>query len=254
MDKALERIMLKAGQLMTDWQQPKVYEKGRHADYVTEADFAVQTFLMEELAKVWPEAKFYAEEKKDNRLTDEMTFIIDPIDGTTNYVRQRSCSMISVGAVQGREAIFGAILDPYKGLLYHAEKGRGAFCGDERLHVADVPFEQAIIGLGTSPYDTELVSLTARSLGALLASCGDIRRTGSAAMELCDIAAGRSDGTFEWILQPWDYCAGSLLVSEAGGRCGNILGGGVTFDQAIPLMAASDRIYDALQAVLVQLR
>ena len=87
---------------------------------------------------------------------------------------------------------------------------------------------------------------------ALLPKVADIRRTGRACMDLCDVAAGRSDGHFEWQLQPWDYCAATLLVEEAGGKCGNILGGPVTYDRGIPHIAASARIFDELQATLQQ--
>ena len=158
--------------------------------------------------------------------------------------------MISVGAVENKRPVLGAIYDPYQGKLYHAEIGRGAWCDEERLHVSGEPMERALIGLGTSPYYNELMELTGRTVGMLMPRVADLRRTGSAAMELCDIAAGRSDGCFEWLLQPWDYCAGVLLVEEAGGRCGNIMGGEATYEQGIPFMAANGVIYEELQKLL----
>ena len=251
---AVAPVMLEAGRMMTAYHDPKVYDKGRHADFVTEADLAVQSFLIERLSAAFPRARFFAEEKKDNELTSETTFIIDPIDGTTNFFRHRACSAISVGVVQGREIVFGAIYDPYQGRLYHAEKGCGAYCNDERLQVADTPLEKAVVGFGTAPYYSELFELTSRTLAALLPACADIRRTGSACIDLCDVAAGRSDAHFEWLLQPWDICAGTLIVEEAGGRCGNILGGDVALDRAAPHLAASRRIYDELQALLQSVR
>ena len=158
--------------------------------------------------------------------------------------------MISIGAVEGKKPAFGMIYDPYRDEMYHAEPGKGAWCNGERLHVADMPFEKALIGFGTGPYYEELFEVTGRSFAALLPKVADIRRTGSACMDLCDVAAGRSDGHFEWRLQPWDYCAATLLVEEAGGKCGNILGGPVTYDKGIPHIAASARIFDELQEVL----
>ena len=89
-----------------------------------------------------------------------------------------------------------------------------------------------------------------RSAAQVLRRFGDLRRLGSAARELCDIACGLADGHFEWRLNPWDYCAGALLVEEAGGRCGNIMGSGVTHAQPIPFMAATPACYDALQETL----
>lgn len=250
----LTDVLRKAGDLMLSWENPQVFAKGGHADFVTEADVAVQEFLMEELARLYPSASFFAEEKKDNVLTDSLTFIIDPIDGTTNYFRRRACSMICVGAVENKRPVLGAIYDPYQDRLYHAEKGKGAWCNGERLHVSREPIQRALIGLGTSPYYDELMELTGRTVGALMPRIADLRRTGSAAMELCDIASGRSDGCFEWLLQPWDYCAGVLLVEEAGGRCGNIMGGEAVYDRAIPFMAANAVIYEELQTLLQSIR
>jgi len=250
MRNAIEPILRQAARLMLDFSDPAVYSKGRHADFVTEADVAVQDFLLTHLSRVFPDARFLAEEGEGQTLTDHFTFIIDPIDGTTNYFRRRRSSMISIGAVQGKEPVFGLIYDPYRDEMYLAEPGKGAWCNGERLHVADMPFEKALIGLGTAPYYEELFDVTSLSFAALLPRVADIRRTGSACLELCDIAAGRSDGHFEWRLQPWDYCAGTLLVEEAGGKCGNILGGPVTYDKGIPHLAATARIFDELQALL----
>ena len=252
MRQAVEPIIRQAAQLMLDFADPAVYSKGRHADFVTEGDVAVQNFLIDELSRAFPEAAFLAEEGEGQVLTDKFTFIIDPIDGTTNYFRRRRCSMISIGAVQAKTTVFGMLYDPYRDELYHTETGKGAWCNETRLHVADMPFEKALIGFGTGPYYEELFDVTGRSFAALLPKVADIRRTGSACMDLCDVAAGRSDGHFEWRLQPWDYCAATLLVEEAGGKCGNILGGPVTYDKGIPHIAASARIFDELQSTLQQ--
>ncbi len=249
MDK-LAALLRQAGALMLSYQQPKVYDKGHHADFVTEADVAVQTMLMEALAKAYPSARFLAEEEEEHVLTDALTFIIDPIDGTTNYFRSRACSMISIGAVENRQPVLAAIYDPYRNLLYHAAQGEGAYCNNERLRVSETPVERALVALGSGPYYPELFELTGYTLGALLPRIADVRRSGSACMDLCDVAAGRCDAHFEWRLQPWDYCAATLLIREAGGRCGNILGGDVVYDRAMPHLAASAGIYDDLQAML----
>lgn len=246
----IEDIMLEAGRRMLAWDHPQVHAKAGHANFVTEADVAVQAYLIEALSRRWPEARFFAEEAEGNRLTDEMTFIIDPIDGTTNFMRGRRSSTISVGAVEHGQAVFGAVLDPYHGELYHAVRGQGAWCGDRRLHVSETPFDNAIICLGTSPYDSALVDVTARCAAAVMRQCADLRRTGSAALDLCDVAAGRCEGAFEWHLQPWDYCAGSLLVEEAGGVCGDILSGGPRFEAGMAFMSASAECFEPLRQLL----
>ena len=114
MERQLDGILRRAARLMLDFENPQVFAKGGHADFVTEADVAVQTFLLEELAKAYPGAAFFAEEAEGNTLGDGLTFIIDPIDGTTNYFRRRRCSAISIGAVEGKRPVFGAIYDPYR--------------------------------------------------------------------------------------------------------------------------------------------
>lgn len=248
--RKIEPILRQAGQKMLDFQHPKVFNKGRHADFVTEADLAVQAYLLDELSKVFPDASFFAEEKDDNVLGDGLTFIIDPIDGTTNYFRRRSCSMISIGAVEGKKPLFGALLDPYHNCLYHAEKGQGAYCNGERIHVSDTPFDQALVNMGTAPYYEETLEYSGRVLPMVLASCSDIRRTGSACMDLCDVATGRSDAFFEWKLSPWDYCAGVTLVQEAGGRCGSIFGGEVAFEAPMSFMAGNEACFEKLQVLL----
>lgn len=254
MESAMAQVIREAGQLMLAARRPRVYGKAGHANFVSETDVAVQELLMTRLAALYPGARFFAEEKQDNVLTDALTFIIDPIDGTTNFLRHRRTSAISVGAVEHGEPVLGMIYDPYRDELYAAETGKGAYCGETRLHVSDEPLERALIGLGTSPYDGELAALTGQTVAALMTQVADLRRTGSAALELCDIAAGRSDGCFEWFLQPWDYCAGALLVQEAGGRCGNILGGEPTYAAGIPFMAGSARCYEPLRQALLAVR
>lgn len=243
-------VLREAGRKMLAYHDPRVYAKGRHADFVTEADLAVQSYLIDRLSAAFPEAKFFAEEQSGNVLTDALTFIIDPIDGTTNFFRHRACSAISVGAAQGGELLFGAIYNPYRDEMYHAERGQGAFMNDERIHVSDTPLDKAVVGFGTSPYYDELFDVTGRTLGRLLPACGDIRRTGSACLELCDVAAGRSDAHFEWRLQPWDIAAGTLIVREAGGVTGQILGGEVCLDHGAPHLAANAAVFDQLQELL----
>ena len=192
---ALSSLLRAAGRMMLDYQSPKVFNKGRHADFVTEADIAVQSYLVDALQKAYPHAKFLAEEEDRHVLTDALTFIIDPIDGTTNYFRRRRCSMISIGAVENKLPVFGGLYDPYLDEMYLAERGKGATCNGERIR-------------------------------------------------------GISDGHFEWRLQPWDYCAGTLLIEEACGRCGDIRGGSVVYDRPMAHMAANARIFDALREVL----
>ena len=131
----LDSLLRAAGRMMLDYQSPKVFSKGHHADFVTEADIAVQSYLVDALQRAYPHAKFLAEEEERHVLTDALTFIIDPIDGTTNYFRRRRCSMISIGAVENKLPVFGGLYDPYLDEMYLAERGKGATCNGERIRV-----------------------------------------------------------------------------------------------------------------------
>ena len=132
----LDSLLRAAGRMMLDYQSPKVFSKGHHADFVTEADIAVQSYLVDALQRAYPHAKFLAEEEERHVLTDALTFIIDPIDGTTNYFRRRRCSMISIGAVENKLPVFGGLYDPYTDEMYLAERGKGATCNGERIRVS----------------------------------------------------------------------------------------------------------------------
>ena len=141
----LDSLLRAAGHMMLDYQSPKVFSKGHHADFVTEADIAVQSYLVDALQKAYPRAKFFAEEEERHVLTDALTFIIDPIDGTTNYFRRRRCSMISIGAVENKLPVFGGLYDPYTDEMYLAERGKGATCNGERIRVSDTSLDKALI-------------------------------------------------------------------------------------------------------------
>ena len=250
----LESILREAGALMKSYADPHVTVKPGHANFVTEADVAVQALLEERLAKMFPKASFLAEEEEEHRLGQGLTFIIDPIDGTTNYMRHRPDCGISVGAVENGQPVLGAVYLPYKDELYHAAPGKGAWCNGTQLHVSDVPMERALVMLGTAPYNTELAELTAKSVQTLLLACGDVRRSGAAVVDLCDLAAGRAEVQFEWTLQPWDCCASTLIIREAGGIVGNILGGDVRWDQAGPYLAAAPQLYEPVRKLLLEAR
>ena len=152
----LDSLLRAAGHMMLDYQSPKVFSKGHHADFVTEADIAVQSYLVDALQRAYPHAKFLAEEEDRHVLTDALTFIIDPIDGTTNYFRRRRCSMISIGAVENKLPVFGGLYDPYTDEMYLAERGKGATCNGERIRVSDTSLDKALIGFGSAPYYEEL--------------------------------------------------------------------------------------------------
>ncbi len=243
-------IIQAAGEKMLGFDRPEIYQKDGHANFVTEADIAVQAYLMEELKKAAPDAAFFAEEKENEALTDAPTFVIDPIDGTTNFMRGRKCSSISVALLKNKTPVLAAVLNPYFKELFHAEKGKGAFLNGAPIHVSSQGFANALVSMGTSPYDAILASKTMRAAEKFLLAAGDLRRTGSAAIDLCDVACGRSDIYWELILSPWDYAAGALLVTEAGGRIGIPGRGDLIFGQKTPVLAANPECFHQAEEIL----
>ena len=195
-----------------------VQEKEGHYNYVTETDIAVEEYLKTELLRVLPGSRFFAEEQENDALTDEYTWVVDPIDGTMNFITHRHASCVSVALLQNRRPVLSLIYQPYLDEMFTAICGSGAFLNGKAIHVSERPFEKSLTALGTSPYYAELAHATAYCFEQFLTQGGDIRRVGSAALDCCDVAAGRADIFFELRLSPWDFAAGALLIAEAGGE------------------------------------
>lgn len=216
--EALIAIAKEAGAMMRHSHDAAIHEKEGHYNFVTDADVAVQAYLKSALLTLCPGARFYAEEQENEPLTDAPTFVVDPIDGTINYMRLRHMSAVSIGYLEGRQPVMAVVYNPYANELFYARKGRGAFLNGQPIRVSDLPYDMALVELGTSPYDAELAKQTMAAAGRFLSECGDLRRSGSAAIDLCGVACGRADIFFELRLRPWDVAAGALIVEEAGGR------------------------------------
>ncbi len=253
-EEAILTLVRRAGEIMTaalDVSEAVTAKPGSR-NYVTAYDVKVQKFLFAELAKVAPEAAFLGEEEEVHVLPEgKPCFVIDPIDGTTNFIRDLRCSCVSVGVVEGGEPVWGAVFNPYTNELFHAAKGRGAYLNGGAIHVADLPLIQSLVSVGSSPYVREenwqkTMAITAK---LFLRSC-DIRRSGSAAYDLCTLACGRTDVFFEGILGPWDYCAGAIIIREAGGFIHQMDGSPLTFHTGCSVLAASAACHDEAFALV----
>ena len=214
---SLQSIMRIAGQMMLDAQNAAIHQKEGHFNFVTDTDVAVQEFLKKELSRLAPDAFFFSEEQENAALTASPTFVIDPIDGTINFMRNRRQSAISIAYLVDKQPVLAAVYNPYANEMFTAEKDKGAFLNGKPIHVSDTSFEKCVTAFGTSPYDAELAKQTMTCALDFLLHGGDLRRTGSACVDLCDVACGRADLFFELRLRPWDVAAGSLIVQEAGG-------------------------------------
>ena len=239
-----------AGKLMLSFDHPDVYTKEGHANFVTQGDLAVQQYLLPRLAGICPDSVFLAEEKQNEPLTDRPTWVIDPIDGTFNYMRGRNCSSISVALLINHIPVLGVVLNPYADELFSAESGKGAFLNGKQIHVSSTPFEQAVVSFGTSPYNPGLARRSMAVGLRFLLEAGDLRRTGSAAIDLCDVACGRSDVFFELTLNPWDVAAGALIIEEAGGVFAMPERDGVSFAASACILAASPVCFERAKASL----
>jgi len=213
----LLRIAREAGSLMLQYRDAAIHQKEGHFNFVTDADVAVQTYLKHELMLLVPGSRFFAEEQENEPLTDAPTFVVDPIDGTLNFMRGRNLSAVSIALLEQKQPVLGVIFNPYANEMFSAEIGKGAWLNGREIHASQTPFENAMVCFGTSPYDADLVSRSMKTAKQFLLHAGDLRRSGSAAIDLCDVACGRADIFFELRLRPWDVAAGSLIVREAGG-------------------------------------
>lgn len=194
-------------------------EKTSHVDLVTKYDKQIQALLEERLLCLLPEAGFCAEEDlgHDRQWDRADIFIVDPLDGTTNFIKDYHMSCISVGLAHQGKMELGVVYNPYLNEMYTARRGQGAYLNGRQLRMPDLPLHDVLVLFGAMPYRRDLADLSFGIARELFDKAMDLRRSGAAALDLCHIAAGRGGVFFEGMLFPWDYAAGSLLVEEAGG-------------------------------------
>lgn len=235
-------LMKDCGKMILDADREALntQEKGGHANFVTDYDKAVEEKLREGLKEILPEAAFIGEES-DNRKDGEYTFIVDPIDGTTNFIRDYKCSAISIALQHKGKTQLGLVYNPYLDELFTAVRGEGAKLNGWPIHVSNIDLPKAIIIFGTAPYCKDLHQKSLEIAGKYLEAGMDIRRSGSAALDLCSIACGRAELFFELELSPWDYAAGQLIVEEAGGNVTTFEGGELPYDRKSSLLASNKK-------------
>ena len=240
MKDELGRIAVKAGEFFLERDLTSVVSKEGHANYVTNIDCRVQAYLEEALLKLLPGSVFIGEEKENRPLGDEPTWIVDPLDGTTNMIHDYRLSAVSIALCREKKPVLGLIWQPYTREMFLAEAGGGAFLNGKPIRVSKTPFREALVAVGTAPYYEELETKGMALALDFLHECADIRRSGSAALDLANLACGRHEIFFELRLKPWDYAAGSLIVQEAGGIVMMPLeAGGMDYDRTAAVLAAT---------------
>lgn len=247
-------IVRQAGEIVLSahdvWSQ--THEKSSAADLVTEYDLAVERFLKDKLPPLMPGSLFFGEEEKENAspLTG-WVFIVDPIDGTTNFVRGLKQSAISVALAHDGAVEYGVVYDPYKDEMFSAKRGGGAFLNARPIHVSQRPLSEGVFGMGTAIYDRQFLAPTMRVTEQLFRRSCDFRRLGAAALDLCGVACGRLDLFFEYSLSPWDHAAGGLILTEAGGVISTLEGAPMDYARRCSVWASNQVNKDVLRELEV---
>jgi myo-inositol-1(or 4)-monophosphatase len=235
-----------------------VVEKER-MDYASEVDGLAEEAIVKELRRAYPEYGVLGEEggaQKGSRGPSRHTWVIDPLDGTSNYLRGFPHWCVSIALCEGPEPLHAVVFDPLRNELFTASRGSGAQLNERRIRVAErKELAGAVLSTGFAPRERKRAGAQLKCVDELLASAEDIRRTGSAALDLAYVACGRSDAYFEAGVQPWDIAAGVLLVREAGGRVSDFRGAalGPLHVEAGPrhVIAGNVRIVEPLQKTIV---
>jgi myo-inositol-1(or 4)-monophosphatase len=226
-----------------------VYTKGRN-DFVTDIDRGAEAEIIDTIRRAYPDHGILAEESGLTTGRDEVTWIIDPLDGTTNYLHGFPQFCVSIGIqVRGRVE-HGIVYDPMRQELFTASRGSGAKLDDRRIRVSKSRgLEGSLIGTGL-PFrsNTRWLDAYLAMLKAVIQTTAGVRRPGSAALDLAYVAAGRTDAFWELGLSPWDTAAGALLVTEAGGRIGTLTG--AEYQLGGEVVAGSPKTYEALLELL----
>lgn len=235
-----------------------VVEKDR-LDYASEVDQSAEKEIIRELRRAVPDAAFLGEEgglQTGKSGATRSVFVIDPLDGTSNYLHGIGHWCVSIALVEHGEPQHGVIFDPLRNELFVASKGAGCVLNDRRVRVADrKDLAGALLATGFHPRERERTPAQLDALRELLRDAEDVRRMGSAALDLAYVACGRLDGYFEAGVKPWDIAAGALMVREAGGRVGDYRGDPLPRMDAVQaspgrIVAGGIKLFDPLQKAL----
>ena len=229
--------------------QLEIRAKARN-DYVTQVDQAAEQAILESIRKRYPDHAFLAEESGRSG-SSECVWIIDPLDGTTNFLHGFPTFSVSIALRKKDILEVGVVYDPCRQELFTAMRGRGAQLDGKRVRVSErKELDGALIGTGF-PYrsNTRWMKTYLQMLGSVMEHTAGVRRPGSAALDLCYVAAGRLDGFFEFGLEIWDTAAGTLMIQESGGLVTNLTGKESHLDSG-DVLAGNPKVHEALRALL----
>lgn len=255
--RVCEQAARAGGEVLRRMQGQITVREKAPADLVTEADLSSQQTIRRLLLDVFPNHGFLGEETLPERASDgpksaDFTWIVDPLDGTTNYVHGLDNFCVSVALQQGDQIVVGVVYDPIREECFVATQGKGAFCNGRRMHCSRVrALDQALVAASLPARVTPDSADVAQFLNVMY-ECQAIRRLGSAALNLCNVAAGRMDGYWATSIQKWDVAAGLLMVREAGGVITGIDGEPFEIDRPRLAAAGNATLHAQLIATLAK--
>jgi len=227
------------------------YKDREHKNPISSADKGAERIIIDIISNAFPDHSFISEEWGKGGKTSEYRWIIDPLDGTVNYLHGHKYFCVSVALAYRDEAIAGAVYNPVTNEMFSASKDAGAYCNDRKIHVSETAkLNESLVGV-SFPYghNTEAFDASVRYFARLSADAQAVRRDGSTALSLCNVACGRYDGFFVVENKVWDYAAGALLVTEAGGRVTDLRSRAIRLkNDSGRLMATNGAIHKAMFA------
>jgi myo-inositol-1(or 4)-monophosphatase len=246
------RLAHEAGEILREGYGTAMHvEHKGPADLVTEFDRRSETLILEAIRRAYPEDALLSEESGSNGLQAERTWIVDPLDGTTNFTHGIPIFAVTMALMDSAGLRLGVVYDPLRRETYWAERGAGAYLDDLRLQVSQVAELGGSLLVTGFPYDMATTRFNNLDhYGRFAIRCQGVRRLGSAALDLAYLAAGRFEGYWDLQLSPWDVAAGALLIEEAGGRVTNVHGGTDFLREDLTLLATNGRVHAAMLEVL----
>lgn len=242
----VKKIAAEAGKYLIEKSSDdiSVMEKSSHRDLVTNLDIRVQEFIINQLKEEFDGAGFISEETSndDKAPFSELVFIIDPIDGTSNFIKSMNYSCVSIGCFSNGVPMAGVVYNPYADEMFSAVKGKGAYLNDKAISVTDGHISESLVIFGTAPYDIDTTDDTFDKVKKIYTKCLDIRRFGSAALDICNVACGRAGLYFEGRLSLWDYAAAAVILTEAGGTICNYSGKPLDYFSGKTSVVAGNRL------------
>ncbi len=215
-------------------------------DFVSEADVQAEQEIIQTLRKTYPNHGILAEESGEQHGHDDYQWVIDPLDGTTNFLHGIPHFAISIGFRHKNRLEAGLVYDPIRQEMFTASRGAGAQMNDRRMRVSNIPqMENALLGTGFPFRHPQHQPAYLNFFGSLFGKCVEVRRAGAASLDLAYVASGRLDGYWEFGLKEWDIAAGALLVQEAGGLVSDFVGGN-DFMKSGNIVAGNPKVFKAL--------